>query len=177
MILNSSKNCLLYSQIKWSVALFSHTLVYNFFFSPETKEQPTPFWPLERKKVQCIGFTFKVQKLCLSFIYRLSFFLTSWQESAELLWLCFWYPAASSPLLSDSNIIKYIFRLCKAHQIKIKRFFFKKPQIFYNERLYLLKLCAKSWRVHIRGYWLIRRWITEDLSVWYVTATLLVIST
>lgn len=94
-------------------------------------------------------------------IFFLSALLTSWQESAELLWLCFWYPAASSPLLSDSNIIKYIFRLCKAHQIQIKRGFFFKPQIFYNERFYLLKLCAKSWRVHTRGYWLIRRWITE----------------
>lgn len=64
------KSCLLYSQIKWSVALFSHTLVYNsFFFFPQKKK----IGPLKRKKFQCFGFTFKVQKLCLSFIYRLSF--------------------------------------------------------------------------------------------------------
>lgn len=113
-----------------------------------------------------------VYLLYTGYHFVLSALLTSWQESAELLWLCFWYPAASSPLLCDSNIIKYIFRLCKAHQIQIKRGFFLKPQIFYNERFYLLKLCAKSWRVHTRGYWLIRRWITEDLSVWYATVTL-----
>lgn len=159
--------------------VFSHSCIQFFLFVRKKKEQPTPFGPLERKKVQCIGFAFKVYLLYTGYHFFLSALLTSWQESAELLWLCFWCPAASSPLLSDSNIIKYIFRLCKAHQIQIKLgfCFFLKPQIFYNERFYLLKLCAKSWRVHTRGYWLIRRWITEDLSVWYTTVTLLVIST
>lgn len=138
-----------------SSTVFPHSCV-QFFFVLRKKGAIHSLLAIRKKKrFNTLASTLR-SRSCVYLLYTgyhffLSALLTSWQESAELLWLCFWYPAASSPLLSDSNIIKYIFRLCKAHQIQIKRFVFFKATNFLKWKIISLEaLCQILKSAHQR---------------------------